>query len=158
MRVGDDAREAIGRTLRRDNERVGAVGHRLAGGGKRGGIGRIRHRTGAFARQRLVAGQRAERLVEPEEERRAQDEAGRDVLAIRRKQPRQPHLARVAAGVSVEASGIGIEQSAYVGWLLQIIAVRRFPRAEQRQRIIDLSAIRSGHRAESPARHRDGFL
>ncbi|MCY1168014.1 hypothetical protein D9M73_79940 [compost metagenome] len=60
--------------------------------------------------------------------------------------------------ISVEPAGIGIEQGAYIGRLLRIIAVRGLARAEQAQGVIDLGPVRALQRTEPPARHRHRFL
>ncbi len=156
VRVRHEPSEAVRRSLRRDDEGVRAV--LVAVGADRGDVGRVRRGARALDRQRLVAGERAQHRIEPEEEGRADDEAGRDILAVDREQLGEPDFAGVLLRIAVETGGIAVEQRAHVGRLLHVIACHGRAGVEPVDDEIGLRPILPADRAEPAASHRQHFL
>jgi len=173
VRIGNKAGLSLGRKLRRNRIGVGTVFIRI-GTDRRGrlvvdqlvGAERmdrfpfrfVGQGRAALARQRLVLDQRLDRVVQAEEKRRTQHEAGGDILAIDGEQSGQLHLFRMLRRISVETRGIAVEDGADIRRQINIFASHRAPHVEQRGDIVDRRAVRSVERRHPPAGHRGYFL
>ena len=129
MRIGDEARRAILRTGRRDQEGIRTLLDLVRPG--RRYVGGIRQRSGTLGPQRFVLGERADHRVEAEEERRAQHETRRHVLAVGGEEAIEPRLLWMLFHVAVETRRIGFEERPNVFRLALIIAVDRRADIEQ---------------------------
>jgi len=136
VRVDHQPRRPVGGPRRRDRKGVRAA---LAD-------------VGGIAIGQPPLGQRADDVVEPEEERRAQREAGDDVLRGHRKQPAERHLVRMAVGVAVDPGGIAGDQRAGVGRQPRQRRLRHRAGVQQMPGEVDPGAVRPEHRPR-PAAH-----
>jgi len=112
----------------------------------------------ALARQRLVLHECLDRVVQPEEEGRAQHEAGGNILAIDREQPGQLHLFRMVRGIGVETRRIAVQHGADIRRQTLIFAAHGTAYVEQGGDIVDRRAVRAVERRHPAPRHRGHFL
>ena len=175
--VGNQPRYPVARACRGDREGVRSGQRGILAHWQRAGFGGwfgCRHQAAAAIRvigqrsaiergavvraQWFLADQRADGVVEPEEERLAQREPGGDVAPVQRKQPRHLDLARVARGIAVETCGIGFEQCLHIGGQRGVVALHGAARVKQVEREIDFGPVSPGNRAIAPAGHRRDIL
>ena len=142
VRIDDQARHAIGGPPPRHRKAVRAA---LVG---RPGV----------ARRQLVVDQRGKRLVHPEKERRAQHEAGDDVLPVDREQPLQMQLRRVLGRIVVEPLRIGLDQRAGGRRQLPVAPRRNAVGIEEMPGEIEPRPLLAGNRAGTAAHRRKDLL
>ena len=146
VRIGDEPRPAVARSPRCDRKGVGARFRRTRP--HRSRRRRVILRT--FRRDRLVASERAEHALQPEEERRAHHEPHSHIAAVDREQLRQLHLARMPLRIAVQPGGIAVEQRAHVARLLVVVAVHRRARVKQVDDVLRVRPLAPGDRAQPP--------